>query len=68
VLFTSAEGIRVGELIEYLITLPTAMNGNGAVRLRCHGKVVRQEGSLPTDGMGIAATVERYEFLRGRSE
>jgi hypothetical protein len=50
----------IGESIEYLITLPVRCeSGDPMVRLRCMGKIVRQEGS------GSAATLERYEFLRG---
>jgi hypothetical protein len=58
VLMTTEELVPVGESIEYLITLPVMGDGDHAVRLRCVGKVVRQEISAS------AATLERYEFLR----
>ena len=51
--------LPVGESIEYLITLPVAVDGDEIVRLRCMGKVVRN------DPAASAATLERYEFLRG---
>ena len=55
----------VGGPIEYAITL----NGEQtpAVVLRCIGKVLRYE-KLPTlnkrDSFAVAATMERYEFIR----
>jgi hypothetical protein len=65
VLFTSDAAIQVGELIEYFITLPTGQSET-SVRLRCMGKVTRL-GADPageTVGRSVAATVERYEFVR----
>ena len=60
VLFTSDAPVDVGELIEYLITLPSGLEGE--VKLRCMGKVTRLEGL--TGPRAVAATVERYEFVR----
>ncbi|MBI3679987.1 MAG: PilZ domain-containing protein [Acidobacteria bacterium] len=65
VLFTSDVDVRVGQPIEFMITLPTAANGR-PVRIRCVGKVVRLESeaaetnSIPS----VAATLERFEFVR----
>lgn len=59
VLFTSDASIEVGQSIEFIITLPTK------VRLRCIGKVVRTERSADEEIEGnVAATVERFEFVR----
>lgn len=58
VLISTEALVSIGESIEYLITLPTTVLGEQAVRLRCMGKIVRQE--IATS----AATLERYEFLR----
>ena len=56
VLFEAGAALRIGEPVEYLITLP----GNGEkVRLHCLGKVVRFVHQT-----GVAATLERYEFVR----
>lgn len=52
-----AAEFKPGDAIEYLITLPTAPTAE-FVRIRCLGKVVR------VDGIEVAATLERYEFLR----
>lgn len=70
VLFTSGSEPDLGGPIEYIITLP----GEGTqqpVNLRCVGKVMRAEPTPPTvagdiRGFQIAATLERYEFVRDR--
>lgn len=59
VLFDSDVSLRIGEPVEYIITLPTSPTPGIQVRLRCMGKVVRMVKET-----GIAATLERYEFVR----
>ena len=59
VLFTSKAPVAVGEPIEYLITFPKPPGSRSEVRLRCVGKVVRED-----DELEFAATLERYEFQR----
>ncbi len=63
VYFVAAEAVEPGTLLEFIITLPDEISAVGPVRLLCKGKVVRvdqQEESL----LGVAATIERYEFIR----
>lgn len=68
VLFTADGRLQKGELIEYLVTLPST--GDEPVRLRCMGKVVRVDERAGKDSgssrhpFAIAATLERHEFLR----
>ena len=62
VLFTTPATVQVGEPIEYVITLPKAPGTRLDVRLRCVGKVVRSHGPAAA----FAATLERYEFVRGK--
>ena len=59
VLFTSPAPVAVGEPIEYMITFPKAPGSRSEVRLRCVGKVLREDY-----GSAFAATLERYEFQR----
>jgi hypothetical protein len=59
VLFTATAPMLVGEAIEYLITFPKAPGARAEVRLRCVGKVVREDMSA-----AYAASLERYEFVR----
>jgi len=58
VLFAIDEDMEPGNSIEYVITLPSL--DKKPVRLRCLGKIVRR-----ANGSGVAATIERYEFIRG---
>jgi hypothetical protein len=67
VLFTTEREPDLNGPIEYIITLNH--DGSQAVNLRCIGKIVRAQRS---DGhrndllaYQIAATLERYEFIRG---
>ena len=63
VLFTTNDyRPEVGQSIEYLISLPTGQR-IGDVRLRCMGKIVRND----TESQAVAATLERYEFVRGNA-
>ena len=57
VLFRTGQPLSLGQPLEYLITLP-GRPGN-EIRLRCVGKVIRHANEAE-----IAATLERYEFLR----
>ena len=63
VLFASDADLQISDSIEYVVTL-TDMHGI-TVDLRCIGKVVRrQESSSDTHSQLIAATLDRYEFIR----
>jgi len=61
VLFTSETSVAVGEPIEYLITFPKPSGSRSEVRLRCVGTVLRADAESK-----FAATLERYEFVRGK--
>lgn len=63
VLFTSGRVTEPGGPIEYIITLNAS--GPHTVNLRCIGKVVRSERmEAAVPGYQVAATLERYEFVR----
>jgi hypothetical protein len=67
VLFTAGRGPDLNAPIEYVITLNH--DGVQAVSLRCIGKVVRAERveagrSDEIPAYQVAATLERYEFVR----
>src|SRR5262249_17275940 len=65
VLFTSAADPDLCGPIEYVITLNH--EGPQPVNLRCVGKVVRSERTQANDAQRafqVAATLERYEFIR----
>jgi hypothetical protein len=62
VLFVSATAPDIGGAIEYIIALNR--DGPQPVNLRCVGKVVRFERNTADRTYQIAATLERYEFIR----
>ncbi len=67
VLFASDLKLEIGEPIEYTI----ALNPSGELDLHCLGKVTRldlaaRNGVEPEKPFEVAATVERYEFVRVR--
>jgi len=67
VLFTTEREPDLGGPIEYVITLNH--DGSQPVNLRCIGKVLRTErmdamNAGPIPAYQIAATLERYEFVR----
>jgi hypothetical protein len=64
VLFTAEREPDLGGPIEYIITLNH--EGPQAVNLRCMGKVLRTGRVQQEDqnGFRVAATLERYEFVR----
>ncbi len=69
VLFTSLNDaekatLEIGSRVEYVITLVGRADGN-PVHLRCEGQVVRID-SAP-DSFAIAASLERYEFMRSNA-
>jgi hypothetical protein len=67
VLFTSEREPDLGGPIEYVIVLNNG--GAQAVSLRCVGKVLRAERVHQSDAVAafqVAATLERYEFVRDR--
>jgi hypothetical protein len=72
VLFATDSRFDVGEPIEYVITLTATAGYATPVTLHCLGKVMRfeNEADVPA-AVGrpyeVAATLERYEFVRPRA-
>jgi len=65
VYFESVSPFDVGTALEFVLTLPTQITKGNVVRVKCVGKVVRvDQGKSGKGFLGIAATIERYEFLR----
>ena len=64
VLFTAGTEPDLGSPIEYIVTLNAS--GPQPVNLRCIGKVLRAEPEPGAAAYEVAATLERYEFVRPR--
>jgi PilZ domain-containing protein len=60
--FLADTQFEIGSEIEFVLTLPQKVSENGDVDIRCRGQVVRVE-STNNGSVGIAAKIERYEFL-----
>ena len=56
---------RVGSNLEFVLTLPKEVTMAGDVQIRCTGLVVRVEDQK--ERHGIAARIEKYEFLPARA-
>lgn len=60
--FLAEAQFEVGSEIEFVLTLPQQMAQTGDVDIRCRGEIVRVE-SAQNGQMGVAAKIERYEFM-----
>jgi hypothetical protein len=60
--FLADTKLKIGSEIDFVITLPEQVTQSSDVNIRCQGQIVRVE---PTENgrVGIAAKIERYEFL-----
>ena len=56
--------IESGAAIEFLVTLQQGLAPAGHVRLRCRGHVLRLEKLAGKNRLGVAATIDRYDFVR----
>jgi len=62
-LYFMAEGVfERGSELDFVLTLPHQMISAGDVNIRCHGRIVRVE-SAENGKTGVAAQIERYEFV-----
>src|SRR5512146_1781471 len=55
--------VAEGSEIDFTLTLPPEITLTESIRVQCKGKVVRVEPQGPGGRVGIAAIIERYEFL-----
>lgn len=61
--FYMDDSVAEGSEIEFTLTLPPEITLTESIRVHCKGKVVRVEPESPGGRVGIAAIIERYEFL-----
>lgn len=64
VLFATHQAIAPGDLIEYDIALSPGEDQGPAVTLHCRGRVLRSRSLDDPQETEVAATLERYEFVR----
>ena len=63
VYFLSPKDIKHGSPVEIVMTLPHEITLVGPVKVRCLGRIQRNELRAGRE-VGVAAAIERYEFLR----
>lgn len=63
--FTTDADCDAGAEIEFVLTLPKEITLATDVKIHCFGRVVRVEPQVA--GRGVAARIERYEFLQAAS-
>lgn len=61
--FFLPKDLKSGAPVEIVMTLPHEVTLAGPVKVRCLGHVVRTDAEREHD-IGVAAAIERYEFLR----
>jgi hypothetical protein len=59
--FLIEEDFAPGSPIEFILTLPREITMAGDVHIRCFAEIVRVEPN--NDRHGVAARIDRYEFL-----
>lgn len=52
-----------GSEIEFVLTLPPEVTLADNIRVRCRGRVLRLDEDVPGNRVGVAAVIDKYEFL-----
>lgn len=60
--FTVDKSCKAGSPLEFVLTLPKEITMAGDVQIRCVGEIIRVDGQ-PTGKCGIAARIDKYDFL-----
>lgn len=62
--FNFTEPMDVGSELNFELNLPPELSGGKDVRVRCRGRVIRVDSIKSSRQVGVAATIETYEFIR----
>jgi len=63
--FNFVEPLDVGSELNFELNLPPELSGGKDVRVRCRGRIVRIDTVKGSHQVGVASTIETYEFIRG---
>jgi len=55
--------VQEGSVIEFTLTLPQEITLTQGIRVKCTGRVIRVDGAGMAGQVGIAAAIEKYDFL-----
>lgn len=61
--FVVDRDLESGSPIQFVLTLPREFTLSADVHIRCSGRVVRVDKPGPAGPVGVAAIIDRYEFL-----
>lgn len=64
VFFYLDRAVTEGARLEVTMTFPSHITLTDPLRVRCLARVLRVEGPSPSLRIGVAAVIEKYEFLR----
>ena len=62
--FSLSRDFDLGSDIECEVTLPPELCQGNSMQVKCRGRIVRVERDGEEDTIGVAATIEDYEFLK----
>src|SRR5262249_26240983 len=62
--FTMSETAELGSELECVLTLPNQSGQLIGVKVYCRGRIVRVERPDVENRIGVAATIEEYEFIK----
>ncbi len=62
--FALSEKLEEGSELELELALPPEICQGSTVRVHCRGRIVRVERPDSEGRVGVAATIEAYEFLK----
>ena len=63
--FNFTEPLDVGSELSFELNLPPELSGGKDVRVRCRGRIIRVDSLKGSHQVGVASTIETYEFIRG---
>lgn len=55
--------LNEGSDIEFTLTLPPEITLTQSIRVRCKGKVLRIQPDAAANKIGVAALIEKYDFV-----
>lgn len=62
--FSVPADFDLGGEMECEVTLPPELCHGNSIQVRCRGRIVRVERRDGDDSIGVAATIEDYEFVK----
>ena len=62
--FSLSGEIQLGTELECEVTLPPELCQGNTIQVKCRGRIVRVERREGEPNIGVAATIEDYEFVK----